>query len=64
MILKLSKKVFQKNSILKAIKDYSQLADIVAEEGNEYYYLDFHNCHFDTQMTVSEFENYLIEMEQ
>ena len=64
MILKLTKKIYQKNSILNAIKEYSKLTDITMKEDDDYFYLDFQNCHFNAKMTISEFENYLIEMDQ
>lgn len=64
MTLNLSKEIYQKSSIMKAIKDYKQLARIQFGEDEHHWRLDFQESRYDMQNTVSEFENYLIGIEQ
>lgn len=49
---------------MKAIKDYKQLARIQFGEDEHHWRLDFQESRYDMQNTVSEFENYLIGIEQ
>ena len=62
-ILKLNKELYTSSSIDRAIIDYSGLAKIKAAEDYMYYYISFHRCKYDVEKTVSEFCNYLIDLQ-
>lgn len=64
MTLNLSKEIYQKPSVLEAMKDYEKLARIQFGEADHYWNLYFFETRYDMQKTVSEFENYLIGIEQ
>lgn len=60
--LNISKIIFDENKVLTAIKEYSQLVEIVKFEDTEYYILEFNNCKYDVELTMAEYENYLIDL--
>lgn len=61
--LKISKKIYSKKTLMHAIEMYSKLTYIESEENENYWTLHFFKCKFDENLTVSEFENYLIGLE-
>ena len=63
MEISLSKELYSKNNILKAIEDYSSLARIAFGQDNSNWLVRFTNCKYDENRTIWEFENYLIELE-
>lgn len=63
IILKLNSDIFHLEKINFTIKTYSEYADITIENVERYWHLSFKNCKYDEALTVREFENYLIGME-
>lgn len=62
--LKLRSDVYTEESIKKVIAVYKTLADIVIEgQKDGYMMICFINCIYDEKLTVKEFENYLIGVE-
>lgn len=60
--LEINKEIYELNNVQKAINDYSELAKIVLYQKDNYYILDFDNCVYDFNITIKEFENYLIDL--
>ena len=63
IILKLNSDIFSLEKINFTKKVYSEYADIKIENVERYWHLSFENCKYDEAVTVREFENYLIGME-
>lgn len=62
--LKIKNDIYTETNIKKAINVYKHLVDIEVEcHENGYMILCFNNCMYDEKLTVKEFENYLIGME-
>ena len=62
--LKLRSDVYTEESIKKVIAVYKTLADIVIEgQKDGYMMICFINCIYDEKLTIKEFENYLIGVE-
>ena len=61
--LKLNSDIFSLEKINYTKKVYSGYADITIENIEGYWHLSFENCKYDESLTVREFENYLIGME-
>jgi len=62
--LKLRSDVYTEGSIKKVIAVYKTLADIVIEgQKDGYMMICFTNCIYDEKLTIKEFENYLIGVE-
>lgn len=62
--LKLRSDVYTEESIKKVIAVYKTLADIVIEGQKDcYMMICFTNCIYDEKLTIKEFENYLIGVE-
>lgn len=62
--LKLRNDIYREKSIKKVIAVYKTLADIVIESQKDgYMMICFTNCMYDEKLTVKEFENYLIGVE-
>ena len=59
----ISRELFGKSSILKAIMDYSGIATVTYTENAEGWNLHFSNCIYGIDRTINEFENYLICIE-
>ena len=61
--LKLSSDIFslEKINIIRTM--YSEYADITIENFDVYWKLSFTHCKYDELVTIQEFENYLIGME-
>jgi len=62
-IVKYNRSIYSNRAIDEAILAYSQLATITKSINNEYVELTFDNCKYDDDITVKEFENYLIGIE-
>ena len=62
--VKLRSDVYTEESIKKVIAVYKTLADIVIEgQKDGYIRICFTNCIYDEKLTIKEFENYLIGVE-
>lgn len=62
MILRLTKELFTRTMIDKAIHDYSGYAKITVAETETHYLCHLSESVYDIQTTASEFENYLINI--
>lgn len=60
--LELSKFLYKREIIIKAINDFGELALITLDTKENYYICVFNSCYYDVQQTVDEFENYLIDL--
>ena len=60
--VKINKNIFGKETVLRAMEEYSGIATINVNETDEYFDLDFDNCKYDQEETVKEFENFLIDL--
>ena len=58
----INKEIFDIGIVTKAIEDYSDIASINVYETKDYIELEFDNCKYDTEETIKEFENYLIDL--
>ena len=58
----INKEIFDIGIVTKAIEDYSDIASINVSETKDYIELEFDNCKYDTEETIKEFENYLIDL--
>ena len=61
--LRLSKKVYQEDSIRLTITAYQNYAQFSIKEFPDAWEIVFSDCKFDEDRTVKEFENYLIGIE-
>ncbi len=61
--LRLNSQIYSSGCIDRAIKDYSEISKIKAHEKDGYWLLSFSRCKYDIETTVSEFCNYLIDIE-
>ena len=59
--LLLRKSIFDINNINKAIKSFKDICSVSIKETEEYFVCLFSDCVYDTCITVSEFENYIID---
>ncbi len=57
-----SKHFYTKKSIDMAVKDYTKIATINVSDVGEYYVCLFSNCKTSPEITINEFDNYLIEI--
>ncbi len=60
--LELSKEIYKYCDILNTIAEFREFADILVNQNDLYYILDFKSCRFDNIITKKEFENYLIDL--
>lgn len=58
----LRKELYSLATISRASEDYKNLAQISIEDTDEYYKTVFHKCKYNEQLTMDEFENYLIDL--
>lgn len=58
--LSLSKEIYGRNIIEKVIKAYSEICDVQIVEHKKYYDCIFRKTLMDTELTMKEFEDYLI----
>ena len=56
------KELYSKEVIAKAVNDYSEIADIFVKNKEKYWQCLFQNCRFETEQTIREFENYMIDL--
>lgn len=61
--LKLSSEIFSLKKINLTKNIYSGYADITVGKEDDYWTLRFFNCKYDKEITIREFENYLIGLE-
>lgn len=61
--MKLNKTIYTNDRIEMAIEAYKDIADIKRINGRDHYILLFLHCKIDETLTASEFENYLIGLE-
>lgn len=57
------REIFSLQSIKQAIDDYKNIVRTSLEIGKTYYTVTFWECVHDEDLTVKEFENYLIGLE-
>ena len=62
IILNLEKELYPKWAISKAIIDYEQLSKIILLENTTQWKCLFRKCKKDQNMTIHEFENYIINI--
>lgn len=55
--------IYLEENIKKTCVIYKEYAEIKVEKINSYIKLTFNNCKYDTDTTMKEFENYLINVE-
>ena len=58
-----SKEIYKEGPIEMAVEAYSGIARITIIEDPYYWNITFENCVYDEQLTVHEFENYLLGVE-
>ena len=63
MKLTLNANIYSRQVVEVAIIAYKDLAEITVIQNEEQIQLTFDNCRFDPSMTIKEFENYLIGLE-
>lgn len=56
----LTKEIYGLENIKQAINDYNNLAVIELKEDENYFYCTFNETYYDLDLTINEFENYLI----
>lgn len=61
--LNLKKCIYSKKNVLKAIDEYKNLCHIDILDATEKMILVFKECLYDEKLTVNEFENYVIGLE-
>lgn len=60
--LRLNRILYKKETIIKAIDDFNELASINLNINEHYYICEFNSCYYDSHQTINEFENYLIDL--
>lgn len=58
----LNKEIYSIDDIIAANQMYSNLAIINCIEKEHYYFLSFENCYYAEELTMKEYENYLIDL--
>lgn len=58
--LRLHKEIYQKQAVLQAVRAFENIAVIHVEETEDYYCLFFKKCKADPDITIKEFENYVL----
>ena len=61
--LKLNKEIYSNHKIVKAMSVYSGFAEMEMHNGGKYSLIVFSKCKYDEDLTIKEFENYLIGLE-
>ncbi|MGF0019899.1 HxsD-like protein [Sporofaciens sp. SGI.106] len=61
--LQLNSEIFSEKNIKYTQKVYSRLAKIRIEFSSNYWILQFSDCIYEERLTIKEFENYLIGLE-
>lgn len=62
-VLQLSAEIYSDASIDKACRAYEGYAKIKVKKFEKYTELRFDRCKYDAELTIREFENYLINVE-
>ncbi len=62
MIIQLSKEIYSKAAIERAIHDYSSLGHFQVTESETYYICKIINSIYDSLLTANEYENYVIAL--
>lgn len=62
-IVKINRSIYKDQTIRTTIQAYQHHAVISAEFKNEYALLTFRECKYGEELTIKEFENYLIGIE-
>ncbi len=62
-ILEANKEVYSRNHVIASISAYQNLCSVDFSESERYWILTFKDCVYGEQLTVKEFENYLIGLE-
>lgn len=60
--LMLSKHLYNSATVMKTVSVFSNLADISVSENEFYHICCFDNSRYETEQTMAEFENYLIDL--
>ncbi len=60
MIIQLSKDIYKKSAIDRAVLDYAKLAHFIITESETHYYCKITHTIYDSVLTAKEFENYII----
>lgn len=63
MILLLKKQIYQKDCILRAIDAYCEIASVLLCENETDWICDFIWTKYEQNLTIKEFENYVIGLE-
>lgn len=58
----LSKLLYEEEYIRKAIFDYQNLTTISLSDENTHFVCTFENCKYTVDLTIREFENYVIDL--
>ena len=61
MILRLNKEIYREPCLRDALCAYKSLAMMEVSEEPSYWVIHFQQCRCEEQLTVAEFENYLID---
>ena len=61
--IQINKEIFSENTIMQAIYDYKTYAKIIAKNKKKIVELTFFKCKYDEKITVKEFQNYMIGLE-
>ena len=62
MTIQLSKEVYCKAALVRAVQDYAAIAQIHISESAKYYNCKIKQSVYDYHLTAAEFENYMIAM--
>jgi len=61
--IQIRREIFSLQSIQRAVEDYKKIAKTSLKTGKTYYTVTFWKCIHDEDLTVKEFKNYLIGLE-
>lgn len=61
--IKINKELYSLKTLESAKEMYANLAYINRDEDSKYWILSFSKCKYDEMLTIREFENYLIGLE-
>jgi hypothetical protein len=61
--IKISSEIFSEKNIKQALTDYKNITKASLKKGSTYHTVAFWKCVYDEELTVKEFENYLIGLE-
>lgn len=61
--IKISSEIFSEKNIRQALTDYKNITKASLKKGSTYHTVTFWKCVYDEVLTVKEFENYLIGLE-